>query len=310
VGRSQQRRRGTARGQAAIESALALPLLVFLVLGLLQLTLLEQAKLMTEYAAFQAARAGIVWNGNNERMRDAALVALLPTLGEATDNAPAMAAALAHARVADEAFQGLGWGAEVPPDINGSSLHGLVRVDTINPAGFPGVEAIWKLSDRGPWQELDFDGPAAYPDGKGLAAHMASFFDLSIDDAQEDLYRRATVLSVRVRYWYELRVPFANWLLFMSWYATNAGAALHGAIDRPAVGPNQVTGRVPGAPGLSNQKGYATAYPDEMAALWSVSRGTPPHFYFPLSATYSMRMQSNFNRKWLMHANPDWSPSP
>src|SRR6478672_10248576 len=68
-------------GQAAVETALILPLMVFLVLGIIQLTSLQHAKLMTEYAAFQAARAGIVWNGSNERMHDAAFFALLPTLG-------------------------------------------------------------------------------------------------------------------------------------------------------------------------------------------------------------------------------------
>ena len=43
--------------------------------------MIQHAKLMTEYAAYQAARAGIVWNGNNERMHDAAIIALLPTMG-------------------------------------------------------------------------------------------------------------------------------------------------------------------------------------------------------------------------------------
>src|SRR5688500_4861563 len=82
VGRPQTDRQS---GQAAVESALVLPLMVFMVLGILQLTLIQQAKLMTEYAAYQAARAGSVWNGSAERMHDAALVALLPTIHRTDD---------------------------------------------------------------------------------------------------------------------------------------------------------------------------------------------------------------------------------
>ena len=49
--------------------------------------------------------------------------------------------------------------------------------------------------------------------------------------------------------------------------------------------------------------------PQEMAVLWSLAQGegertpdAPARGYFiPLSATYSLRMQSNFHRKWLMH---------
>src|SRR5258705_9102744 len=68
------------RGQAAIETALVMPLMIFFTLGIIQLAMVQQARLMTEYAAYQAARAGIVWNANNERMHDAAVFALLPTM--------------------------------------------------------------------------------------------------------------------------------------------------------------------------------------------------------------------------------------
>src|SRR5215213_5204064 len=72
---------GLQQGQVTLEAALVMPLMVFFVLGLIQLTSMQHAKILTEYAAYNAARAGIVWNGNNERMRDAAIVSLLPTMG-------------------------------------------------------------------------------------------------------------------------------------------------------------------------------------------------------------------------------------
>lgn len=302
-------------GQAAIETALVLPLMVFVGLGLLQLTLMQQAKLMTEYAAYCAARAGIVWNGNAERMHDAALVALLPTLGR-TDDLPNLARTWTRARLQDEALQSLAWptkDAVVPATVNGAPLFGQVRVDTVNPSWYAPVRSVWKLRSAMQWEELDFDGPDAYPQVPALERRLAKFFNLSLPDDDEEVYRRATVLSVRVRYWYELRVPFANWLLFTAWWAANAGVTLGGAIDRPTLdakarlthgrGGMSEVGMAP-VRGLENQRGYDTLYRSEMGVLWGLATGG--HYFIPLTATYSLRMQSNFYLKWLMHLNPDW----
>jgi hypothetical protein len=68
------------RGQAAVESAIVLPLFVFLVLALVQLGLLNQAQLMTKYAAYRAARAGSLRSARHSVMRRAAHRALLPFL--------------------------------------------------------------------------------------------------------------------------------------------------------------------------------------------------------------------------------------
>ena len=70
--------RRAQRGQAAVESALTLPLAVFLILGTLQLFMMFQARLLAHYAAFKAVRAGVVNNGSCAAMNDAALLALMP----------------------------------------------------------------------------------------------------------------------------------------------------------------------------------------------------------------------------------------
>ena len=67
-------------GQAAVETALTMPLLLFMVLGALQLFLLVQAKLMAQYAVFQAARVGSVNHGSCDVMTHAALLVLTPTV--------------------------------------------------------------------------------------------------------------------------------------------------------------------------------------------------------------------------------------
>jgi hypothetical protein len=68
------------RGQAMVESAIVFPILIFTVLGIIQLTLVHQARIMLEYAAFSAARAGAVWNADPAVMESAAVFALLPTM--------------------------------------------------------------------------------------------------------------------------------------------------------------------------------------------------------------------------------------
>ncbi len=154
-----------------------------------------------------------------------------------------------------------------------------------------------------------------------LEKHIAKFFNLKVDDDQEEAFRRATVLSVRVRYWYQMRIPFANWIIFTSWYASNGGVTIKGAIDRGTVtNPkanmmNQKGNLTPlglAAKGIKVQKGYNTTYSLEMAALWLLATGKVPlvssiagrRFFIPITATYSMRMQSNFNYKWIMHLKP------
>jgi len=81
-------RRRRQRGQMAVETAIVMPLFVFLVLGIIQLSLMHQARSVTKYAAFRAARAGSMENANRQRMEQAAWDVLRP-LVRIRDNAGA-----------------------------------------------------------------------------------------------------------------------------------------------------------------------------------------------------------------------------
>lgn len=83
-------------GQALVEAALTLPLTLFLILGSIQLFLMQQARLMAEYAAMRAVRAGSVNFGDCRSMNHAAIAAVLPTFARA--DSPANLAASFAAR--------------------------------------------------------------------------------------------------------------------------------------------------------------------------------------------------------------------
>jgi hypothetical protein len=77
-------------GQAAVETALTMPLVVFLLLGGLQLFMILQARIMAQYAAYKAVRAGSLMHGSCEAMTHTALAALMPTITR-TDSATDLA---------------------------------------------------------------------------------------------------------------------------------------------------------------------------------------------------------------------------
>ncbi len=73
-------------GQAAVETAIVMPLFVFIILGILQLSLVHQARIMTKYAAYKAVRAGALRGADQKVMENAATAVLLPILTNGQDN--------------------------------------------------------------------------------------------------------------------------------------------------------------------------------------------------------------------------------
>ncbi|WP_021781339.1 TadE/TadG family type IV pilus assembly protein [Myxococcus hansupus] len=168
---------GRQSGQAMVEAALSLPLVVFLVLGTLQLFLMLQARVLAQYAAFRATRAGSVAHGECERMTHAAILSLLPSfhsfIGVSTP------------RIGGEH----GGGAGAPERLARAFAQ---RRENRYQAGLDGVHTgsiVWinrSLAGGGvdSPQDREFDEPG----------HL----------------RR---LEVRLIYWYPMRIPFANWVM-------------------------------------------------------------------------------------------------
>jgi hypothetical protein len=244
-------------GQALVEAVFVLPAMVFLLLVALQLTQLQQARILADHAAFAAARAGIVMNGDPGKMRDAAILAVLPGVG-ATDDAAALAKTLVRFKAEETALAPLG-------------LE-QIRVHVHNPVArdFP----VWGRHLHG--EEIDFDDvrPGA---------------------------TEATLLSLQIRWLYELKVPFANRLLQTIWMAANAG--LLGAwqgwdLSSPRLGsqsgPDAVRASRAGAVATTVEDGMPQGLP--LAVL--VAAANAGRYFLPVQSFYTMRMQSNPYRKW------------
>ncbi|MBS2030872.1 MAG: pilus assembly protein [Deltaproteobacteria bacterium] len=289
-------------GQAAVETAIILPLLTFLVLGIVQLTMIQQASLMTEYAAYQAARAGVVWNGNVDKMEDAAIVALAPTvpggsgrlylaarpIEEGTAGLLDLAADVASMHVT----QGAAGALHIPKPI---------RVDTINP-----TTAIFnQMATKGylPKQtELVFDDVG-----------YQSIDNYTDGFKADEAYRKALQLTIRVRYLYEMKIPFADWIIQTCFFAANAPSYLQpsGALGEESIGLHKTAVES----GDQNATAGILAAMDKQISAGKVGKPTLTatefkelflarelHVYvIPLTASYTLRMQSNFYRKNLQN---------
>jgi hypothetical protein len=168
-------------GQAAVEAALTMPLMLFMALGTLQLFMMLQGRLMAEHAAFKATRVGAVNYGDCQRMTHAAIAAVLPSF--ATYLGPSTPGATPSEKFA-EAWRMRTIGKPQDNRYDGANDFGHNRA------------IVWifrekpRVGEVTPQSEDQFDDPM--PRGNG-----------------EIGYR----LEVRLIYWYPLRIPFANWVM-------------------------------------------------------------------------------------------------
>ena len=264
----QTQRHSGESGQAVVEAAIILPAMIFLLLCTIQLTQLQQARMMVEYAAFAAARTGIVMNGNNGSsdgvsdgpMHDAAVLAILPTFGR-TDSLPAIARTLVQFKARDALLRPFGLG--------------QVRVFVWGPVDSAFASYGGHLNGK----EIDFD-------------------DLRPEVAPQ------TLLSLQVRYLYEMKVPFANRMVQTIWLASKIGGVggLRSWRGADWTGPKLGAQRGPDAVAATRAMVLGRTVPDgtpEGISLTGLSLAGARGLYFlPVEAWYTMRMQSNPYRRW------------
>jgi TadE-like protein len=207
-----------ARGQALVETLIVIPIVLFVILGALQLMLVQHARVMTSYAAYAAARAGIVNDANWNVMRNAALVASLPLYGR-TDGLGEFLRTWGKVKAAAEITEAVDTGAatleRLAESLLGVSVEGLaqdvslieLRVKT--PADLFERAREWR-------DELDGEGPPA----AGALAHPDDGRELDVDDPRLiERHPELGRLVVELRLLYPLRIPLVNKLMFELWLA-------------------------------------------------------------------------------------------
>ena len=333
-----ERLRRDQSGQALVESAIVMPLMVFFILAIIQLAMVQHARIMTEYAAFNAARSGIVWNADRFIMENAAIMSLLPTneglvkegdagnplqllkriaqrallyqinrrLSQAVGIITGQADALINAAMSklpqgsittgageflksgvDElgsvarqvAEQGV---ASALGKALGNGDDRMVRVDILNPSlGITSGLAGGLANGLG----------NAVLGGGGISGHFSGAKDeIDFDDPAQRLGSR---LTIRLRYMYVMRIPFANWIIHGAWLAGQAGRQLYGAIWNPqtVAGETGFRSIAPYQPEAASAKALAAI---EQRDLDTASKLAQNGVYaLPLYASYTMRMQSN-----------------
>lgn len=266
-------------GQAMVETAIVLPLFVFMVLGTIQLTLIIQAKSMTKYAAYRAARAGAMNGMDMDRMQKEAFVALSPVIsgslmqrlrlmnGRPTSSTKLMLASMFFGTATNRYT--------VLPVVN-VRICGPVKSWLRRSIGVNGTAV-----NSG---EIDFDDPRNTFDSR--SASELNNGPRSIGERLEKFER--TRLRVQVEYNHNLIIPFANWIFYNIWRDRRIPATL-----RMGEGGSQG-----GSSWLSLIiSAILTGQPD----YWEMERKATGTYTMPLVENYAFRMQSNFN----MDALPD-----
>jgi hypothetical protein len=297
-------------GQSAVETALTLPFFVFLFAGILQMTMLHHAQLMVEYAAYQAARSGIVWDGDKDHMEHAACMALTPTLAGGIYGSLQNGRAIPIAGKADSLDKfiplyvfacGADRVGKVASESGFAKQLGLtalefIRVDVLNPD--PKSTPSWAQDG-----ELEFDDLAGVRD-------VADTHVTTQGQADSDDQRHSNLLTVRVRYFYPMHIPFANWIIQTAWMASHFGLATSGGIDNVRAGSDHGITTKTGVKAdlavvpylgdiklndqpLSGLSSPPIATRSDLLFLWGLARAGRL-YAVPLTATYTMRMQSNF----------------
>ena len=191
-------------GQAMVETAIVLPLFIFMVLGTIQLTLIIQARSLTKYAAYRAARAGAMNNMDEAKMRKEAFLALSPVITgclgcqseRPTDSTRLMMVSMLDSR------------------INRYMLLPVVTIRICGPVkSWVQGKTIGVNGTMVSSGEVDFDDPRNTFDATSVSGleRIQGINTTSLSNFER------TRLRVQVEYNHKLIIPFANWMFYNIW---------------------------------------------------------------------------------------------
>ena len=195
-------------GAGAVEFLISIPVVLLLILGTLQASLLYQARLQLEVAAQEAARAGALHGGDDKAMRTALARGLTPlyTHGQSL-------ADLAKGRLAAEL------------------AARQAEIEILSPT----VEALHDHKQFGRLPLDDNTGSRLTPDGNwgwGIPESHLGYRDTSLKNESGINVQDANLLKIRVTYHAPLIMPFIDRML-ARFDPRNAG---HGSVVGSAQG--------------------------------------------------------------------------
>ena len=247
-------------GQVAVETALIIPLYVFLILGILQLGLIAQARVMAKYAAYRAVRVGAMHNASVKAMEAAALFHLMPVLTDVKGQR-----ILPNRSSAEIASK---YGKLLLTNSTGEAQ--MVKIVICGPtdgelsgSGGNSLSAGHQqgLHGRGSNNEVDFDDP-----------RLMISEDPGVDPQTGAGMRQYNRLRLRaqLQLLYRMPIPFANWIITRSYL----GLSL----------PSVMMMTQKGVPNKASTATQAkTVRVLEAARIYTI----------PINVSYAMRMQSN-----------------
>ena len=286
------------RGQALVESAIVMPLMTFLILGIMQLTMMQHARVMTEYAAFNAARAGIVWNADGIIMENAAIISLMPTyegLFKQSDlgNPLQMLKRIAQRALLYQKSRRLPQAVDLLKNGTGKIINKLPISQSNKGKLGTQKDALLDAAEKAADKAL-VDGITKALGPSGMRFVQVEILnptkgdfgsrgrEIHFDDPKNI---KQTRLSIQVQYLYMMRVPFANMIISQAWLAGQAGKQLYGAIWNPQEKKKESGFR------SDNPLTTSSFFDPTLTAMAKLaSQGV---YMVPIKTTYTMRMQSN-----------------
>lgn len=244
----------------AVETAITMPAFVFILLGMLQLGLMHQGRVMTKYAAYRAVRVGSIHNAKKPAMTRAALAAVLPFSGHRSSMSFFKTTPTEFAAAWTEAS-----------GMNADKTQRIVEVTICEP-----------FTSNGTRSTGDFDDPegslgAANPDNAPPAQNEEDPNAPATDDPAPSSFDwkqfNAGRLTVQVTFYHRMVIPFVNGLI---WHVVRGNESTE----------------------LMRTLRLGTANTPKMVASKTMTDldglAAQGIYVMPIRASWAMRMQSNF----------------
>lgn len=264
-------------GQAAVETAIVLPLHIFLLLAIIQWGLIAQARAMAKYAAYRAVRVGAMQHADKKKMIDAAVLALLPVISESSSSGIRGAEIIKPTQSAGQIDTKF---AETLAKNTLGGAAGLQMVDVVICGPLRSEVASSNernVGGQGDTSEVDFDDPRVSTEGYSSNNTPNSINNVpdGTTSAPADVAKGyaaflRTKLRIQLQFMYRMPIPFANWIISASWLGLNIPSVMH----------------------MNGNKKWSSQSASNYAKVLGLNAAGI--YVVPMNVNYAFRMQSDF----------------